>query len=278
MGRDGAERQELPTNAIIVARAMGAAELLDYDRDRIRGLVLEEGAPTSHVTIVARALGIATVGRAETVVSLVENGDAAIVDGETGDIHIRPTSDVELAYAEKVQFRAERQKRYQLLRGRPAVTRDGVNVSLMINAGLLVDLPHVAESGAEGIGLFRTELEFMVAATLPRQKQQTALYRTALDAVDGKPVTFRTLDIGGDKVLPYLRVADEENPALGWRAIRLGLDRPGLLRVQIRSLLHAAAGRELRIMLPMIPRWPRWCARGDQPRIGPFRATWPRDT
>jgi phosphotransferase system enzyme I (PtsP) len=122
----------------------------------------------------------------------------------------------------------------------------------MINAGLLVDLPHVDEAGAEGIGLFRTELEFMVASTLPRQKQQTALYRTVLDAVDGKPVTFRTLDIGGDKVLPYLRVAEEENPALGWRAIRLGLDRPGLLRIQIRSLLHAAAGRELRIMLPMI--------------------------
>jgi len=252
MGRNEAERRELPANAIIVARGMGAAELLDYDRDRIRGLVLEEGAPTSHVTIVARALGIATVGRASTAVSLVENGDAIIVDGETGDVHIRPTNDVELAYAEKVQFRAERQKRYRLLRDRASVTRDGEKVSLMINAGLLVDLPHVAESGAEGIGLFRTELEFMVASTLPRQKQQTALYRAVLDAVDGKPVTFRTLDIGGDKVLPYLRVADEENPALGWRAIRLGLDRPGLLRVQIRSLLHAAAGRELRIMLPMI--------------------------
>jgi phosphotransferase system enzyme I (PtsP) len=251
MDREG-RRPELPQNAIIVARGMGAAELLDYDRERIRGLVLEGGAPTSHVTIVARALGIATVGRALAVVPLVENGDAIIVDGETGDVHIRPTGDVEHAYAEKVQFRAERQQRYRLLRDRPSVTRDGERISLMINAGLLVDLPHVAESGADGIGLFRTELEFMIASTLPRQKQQTALYRTVLDAVEGKPVTFRTLDIGGDKVLPYLRVAEEENPALGWRAIRLGLDRPGLLRVQIRSLLHAAAGRDLRIMLPMI--------------------------
>lgn len=251
MGNE-AEIRQLPQNAIIVARGMGAAELLDYDRERIRGLVLEEGAPTSHVTIVARALGIATVGRADAVVSLVENGDPIIVDGEVGDVHIRPTSDVELAYAEKVQFRAERQKRYRLLRDQPSVTADGRPVSLMINAGLLVDLPHVEESGAEGIGLFRTELEFMVAATLPRMKQQAALYQTVLDSVGGRPVTFRTLDIGGDKVLPYLRVADEENPALGWRAIRLGLDRPALLRIQVRALLHAAAGRELRVMLPLV--------------------------
>ncbi len=243
---------DLPKNAIVIARGMGAADLLDYDRTRIRGLVMEEGAATSHATIVARALGIATVGRASQVVSLVENGDPIIVDGETGDVHIRPTSDVELAYAEKVQFRAERQKRYRLLRDVPSVTRDGAPVSLMINAGLLVDLPHVAESGADGIGLFRTELEFMVADTLPRMNQQASLYRSVLDAVDGRPVTFRTLDIGGDKVLPYLRTAEEENPALGWRAIRLGLDRPGLLRTQIRALLRAAAGRELRIMLPMV--------------------------
>ena len=248
----GTETPELPKNAIIVARGMGAAELLDYDRARIRGLVLEEGAATSHATIVARALGIATVGRAPAVVSLVENGDPIIVDGETGDVHIRPNADVELAYAEKVKFRAERQNRYRLLRDMPSITRDGSPVSLMINAGLLVDLPHVVESGADGIGLFRTELEFMVAATLPRTSQQAALYSAVFDGVDGRPVTFRTLDIGGDKVLPYLRTEDEENPALGWRAIRLGLDRPGLLRTQIRALLRAAAGRRLRVMLPMI--------------------------
>lgn len=257
MGHDAEiDRSDLPTNAIIVARGMGAAELLDYEQGQIRGLVLEEGAPNSHATIVARALGIATVGRASAVVSLVENGDSIIVDGETGDIHIRPTADVELAYAEKVQFRAERQKRYSLLRDRPSVTTDGQHVALLINAGLRVDLPHVGESGAEGIGLFRTELEFMVASTLPRMKQQAALYRSVLDAVGDFPATFRTLDIGGDKVLPYLRVAEEENPALGWRAIRLGLDRPGLLRIQIRALLHAAAGRELRVMLPMITEVP----------------------
>jgi phosphotransferase system enzyme I (PtsP) len=243
---------DLPRDAIIVARNMGAAELLDYQRANVRGLVLEEGGPTSHVTIVARALGIATVGRAEGIVSLVDNGDPIIVDGSTGEVYVRPAADVETAYVEKVRFRAKRQEQYQLLRELPAVTRDGDRVSLMMNAGLFVDLPHMAESGAEGIGLFRTELQFMIAATMPKLGEQTALYRAVLDAADGKPVTFRTLDVGGDKVLPYLRIGQEENPAMGWRAIRLGLDRPGFMRRQLRALMLAAAGRELKIMLPMI--------------------------
>jgi phosphotransferase system enzyme I (PtsP) len=231
---------------------MGAAELLDYGRERIRGLVLEEGGPTSHVAIVARALGVATVGRAENVVSLVENGDAIIVDGIAGEVHLRPTIEVESAYAEKVRFRARRQEQYLLLRDKPAVTRDGVRVALQMNAGLVVDLPHLQESGAEGIGLFRTELQFMIAATMPKVAEQKALYSAVLDAAGDRPVTFRTLDIGGDKVLPYLRTVQEENPAMGWRAIRLGLDRPGLLRMQLRALIQAAAGRNLRIMLPMV--------------------------
>ena len=253
MGRPhGPPGVQLPRDGIIVARTMGAAELLDYDRDRVRGLVLEDGGATSHVAIVARALGIATVGRVPSAVSLVENGDAIIVDGETGEVHVRPTADVEAAYAEKVRFRARRQARYQLLRDKPAVTKDGAAVTLLMNAGLLVDLPHLAESGAHGIGLFRTELQFMIASTMPRMSDQKMLYGAVLDAANDAPVTFRTLDIGGDKVLPYMRAAEEENPELGWRAIRLGLDRPALLRTQLRALMHAAAGRELRVMLPMV--------------------------
>jgi phosphotransferase system enzyme I (PtsP) len=243
---------ELPKDAIIVARNMGAAELLDYGRGRVRGLILEEGGPTSHVTIVARALGIATVGRADNVVSLVENGDAIIADGGTGEVHLRPSADVESAYAEKVRFRARRQEQYRLLRDKPALTRDGVRISLLMNAGLLVDLPHLEESGAEGIGLFRTELQFMIAATMPKVSEQAALYAAVIAASGDRPVTFRTLDIGGDKVLPYMRLEEEENPAMGWRAIRLGLDRPGLLRTQLRALMRAAAGKELRVMLPMV--------------------------
>jgi phosphotransferase system enzyme I (PtsP) len=243
----------LPRDAIIVARSMGAAELLDYPREKLRGLVLEDGSITSHVVIVARAMGIPVAGQARGAVSMAENGDAAIVDGVDGLVHLRPTPDVEAAYAEKVRFRARRQELYRELRKKPSVTKDGVAIDLLMNAGLAVDLPQLAESGAAGIGLFRTELQFMVASTFPRAEAQERLYRDVLDAAAGKPVTFRTIDIGGDKVLPYFKLADqEENPALGWRAVRLTLDRPGLMRTQMRALLKAAGGRELRVMLPMV--------------------------
>jgi phosphotransferase system enzyme I (PtsP) len=242
----------LPENAVLVARTMGPAALLDYDRSRVRGLVLEEGGPTSHVSIVARALGIASVGQIANAGGLVDSGDAIIVDGLSGEVHVRPAADIERAYAEKARFRARRQAQYAALRNRPCITRDGQEVTLLINAGLLVDLPHITESGAAGIGLFRTELQFMVAAAFPRTSEQFKLYQAVLDAAGERPVTFRTLDVGGDKVLPYMRVVEEENPALGWRAIRLGLDRPGLLRSQIRALLRAAAGRRLRMMFPMV--------------------------
>ena len=253
MGRDHApSKEQLPDNAVLVARAMGPAALLDYDRKKLRGLMLEEGGPTSHVAIVARALGIAAVGEVPNASGLVEAGDPIIVDGTTGDVHVRPPQDIEVAYGERVKLRARRQAQYRALREKPCITKDGEQVSLMINAGLLVDLPHIADTGAAGIGLFRTELQFMVATAMPRVAEQLSLYRSVLDAAGDKPVTFRTLDIGGDKVLPYMRNIEEENPALGWRAIRLGLDRPGLMRSQVRALLRAAAGRELKIMFPMV--------------------------
>ena len=253
MGQDHApSKEQLPENAIVVARSMGPAALLDYDRKKLRGLVLEEGGPTSHVSIVARALGIPAVGEIDNATGLVEPGDAIIVDGITGEVHMRPPSDIESAYGERVKLRARRQAHYRALHERPCVTKDGHQISLLINAGLTIDLPHLDETGAAGIGLFRTELQFMVADTLPRTSDQLALYRAVLDAAGKRPVTFRTLDIGGDKVLPYLRNIEEENPALGWRAIRLGLDRPGLLRSQVRALLRASGGRELRLMFPMI--------------------------
>jgi len=254
VGRDHApSREQLPENAIIVARAMGPAALLDYDRKKLRGLVLEEGGPTSHVSIVARALGIAAVGQIDNATGIVDPGDAIIVDGAMGHVYVRPSADVEKNYADRVRLRARRQAQYAELRNKPCITKDGEKITLLVNAGLLVDLPHIAETGAAGIGLFRTELQFMVAAELPRAAEQLRLYRQVLDAAEDRPVTFRTLDIGGDKVLPYMRFEEEEeNPALGWRAIRLGLDRPGLLRTQIRALLDAAADRELRIMFPMV--------------------------
>jgi phosphotransferase system enzyme I (PtsP) len=245
-------RESLPENAVLVARSMGPAALLDYDRKRLRGLVLEEGGPQSHVTIVARALGIPAVGGIDNAAGIADPGDAIIVDGSTGDLHIRPLPDMEAAYAERVRLRARRQQQYSALRDKPCVTKDGKEVTLLLNAGLSVDLPHITDTGAAGIGLFRTELQFMVAPNFPRTSEQYALYRAVLDAAGDKPVTFRTLDIGGDKLLPYMRNIEEENPALGWRAIRLGLDRPGLLRTQLRALLRAAGSRALKIMFPMI--------------------------
>ena len=242
----------LPDNAILVARSMGAAALLDYDRSKLRGLILEEAGPASHVAIVARALGIPTAGEVANITDNVEQDDAVIVDGTTGEVQLRPQANIEEAYKEKARLRARRQEQYWQFRNVPAVTKDGIEIGLHMNAGLLVDLPHMAETGAQSIGLFRTELQFMVAPEFPRLERQYRLYRAVMEAVPDKPVTFRTLDIGGDKILPYMALYEEENPALGWRAIRLGLDRPALLRVQLRAMLRAAAGRELRIMFPMI--------------------------
>jgi phosphotransferase system enzyme I (PtsP) len=247
-----ADRNSVPENAIIVARNMGPAALLDYDPKRLRGLVLEEGGATSHVAIVARALGVAAVGLVPGIIDVVETGDPIIVDGSTGEVHVRPPADVQSAYAEKARLRARRQEQYARLRSVPAVTRDGVRIDLHMNAGLTIDMPHLAETGAASIGLFRTELQFMLAPRFPRMNEQEGFYKAVLDAAPDRTVTFRTLDIGSDKILPYMAKIDEENPALGWRAIRIGLDRPGLLRMQLRAMLKAGGGRHLRIMFPMI--------------------------
>ncbi|CDP51457.1 Phosphocarrier protein kinase/phosphorylase, nitro gen regulation associated [Devosia sp. DBB001] len=244
--------KELPDNAILVARNMGPAELLEYDRTKLRGIVLEEGGSTSHVAIVARSLGVVAVGQAESIVSMSEEGDDIIVDGATGTVHLRPTPDVEQTYVEKVKLSAKRRAHYLALRDLPSVTRDGVKITLLHNSGLVADLPMLNETGAEGVGLFRTELQFMIASKLPRLNEQVELYRDALRIAGDRPVVFRLLDIGGDKVVPYMRSAAEENPAMGWRSLRLALDRPGLLRTQVRALLMAAEGKPMKILVPMV--------------------------
>ena len=248
----GGEGSQLPEATVLVARQMGAAELLDYDRDRLVALAIEEAAPTSHVVIVARALGLPVVGQMRGIVSRAENGDEAICDGETGRVYLRPAPEVREHYAERIALAGQRREHYAQLRDKPAISRDGVPVELMLNAGLLLDLPHLGASGAPGVGLFRTELQFMIANSLPRVDEQQGFYARVLDAAGDRPVIFRTLDVGGDKILPYLKRIEEENPALGWRSIRLSIDRPGLLRIQLRALLRAASGRRLSIMLPMV--------------------------
>ncbi|MCS6624649.1 phosphoenolpyruvate--protein phosphotransferase [Roseibacterium beibuensis] len=244
--------RDLPDDAILVARNLGPADLLEYPRHKIRGLLLEEGSAASHAAIVARALQIPCVGRLMGLRDRLSEGDLVIVDGETGEAYLRPRPDMLAAVRSRIEVRSERQAEFTRLRGVDAVTLDGTRITVLTNAGLAVDLENLDATGAEGIGLFRTEFQFMVSEELPRLDAQTALYKLVLDTAGDRPVTFRTLDIGGDKVLPYLETEREENPAMGRRAIRLGLDRPGLLRLQLRALLTAAAGRELRVMFPMI--------------------------
>ncbi|MSO65401.1 MAG: phosphoenolpyruvate--protein phosphotransferase [Alphaproteobacteria bacterium] len=248
------DARELPENAILVARSLGPAELLDYDRTRLRGLLLEEGAPTSHVALIARALEIPAVGRLGAILQRFMSGDPVIVDGGEGTVYQRPGEEAYQAYDESVAARNQLRQAFAALRDEPAVTLDGQSVNLHMNAGLVLDLPRLHDTGAVGIGLFRTEIQFMVQANFPDTPVQRDLYARILDGAAGKPVVFRTLDIGGDKVLPYLNqpAERETNPAMGWRALRVGLDRPAILRNQLRAMLMAAAGRELRVMFPMV--------------------------
>nr|WP_046023021.1 phosphoenolpyruvate--protein phosphotransferase [Magnetospira sp. QH-2] len=240
------------SDIILVARSLGPAELMDYDRDRLKGLVLEEGSPTSHATILARAAGIPVVGRVREAFGRIEEGDQVILDGDHGQLFVRPSDDVLTAFMDTMEIRSRRVAAQAALRDEPAITRDGIEVELLINAGVQADMTHFAETGADGVGLYRTEVPFMARATLPNVEDQTALYGRVLDLADGKPVAFRTLDVGGDKLLPYWDPGEEENPAMGWRAVRMSLDRPMLLRHQLRALIHAAAERELKLMFPMV--------------------------
>jgi phosphotransferase system enzyme I (PtsP) len=248
----GGVARDLPENAVLIARNLGPADLLEYDRTRLRGLLLEEGSSASHAAIVARALDIPCVGRLNGLRDQVSEGDPVIVDAETGEAFLRPRPDIIKAIQARIEVRRQRQAEFAKLRDTPAFTRDGVKITLLMNAGLDVDLESLADTGAEGIGLFRTEFQFMVSEEMPRVTAQTALYSRVMDGADGLPVTFRTLDLGGDKVLPYMEAEREDNPALGWRAIRMGLDRPALLRLQLRALIAAAQGRPLRIMFPLV--------------------------
>ncbi len=247
-----AARSELPESAVLLAHTLGPAELLDYAPERLRALVLEEGSPNSHVAVVARALDIPVVCKVPNLLSRIDANDPVVVDGDNGLVYVRPGDDIREAVTESLALRARRRAGYAALRDRPAVTRDGTPIGLHLNAGLLIDLPHLHDWGADGIGLYRTEIPFMTSSEFPSLADQTELYRAVLKQAAGKPVMFRTLDIGGDKRLPYVRSFGDENPAMGWRAIRVALDRPGILRRQVRALLRAAGGGALNVMFPLI--------------------------
>ncbi len=245
----------LRSDTILIARNLGPAELLEYDRRRLKGVILEEGSLTSHVVIVARAMGVPVLGRVRGVRGKVREGQQILLDAEQATLTIRPGPAMVEAFEARTAKYRERQAAYAALRDVEPFSKDGIRIKVMVNAGLREDMANLSLTGADGIGLFRTEFQFLVSATLPARERQTRLYREVLDAAGDKPVIFRTVDIGGDKTLPYLRHDDgspEENPAMGWRALRLALERDGLLKVQARALLEAAAGRELNVMFPMV--------------------------
>lgn len=242
---------EMPDNPILVARNIGPGELLEYGR-KLRGVVLEEGSVGSHAAVVARALAIPLVIHAERIKSEALNGDPILVDGDQGVVHLRPEETITRAFRDKIAMQAEAQKRYASLRGLPAQSKCGTVIHLHMNAGLMADLPSLEGSGAEGVGLFRTELQFLIRSQMPRRAELVAIYSRVMDAAKGRRVAFRTLDIGSDKVLPYMKPQDEPNPAMGWRAIRVGLDKPGVLRMQLQALVRAANGRPLAVMFPFV--------------------------
>lgn len=241
----------MPENPVLVARNIGPAELLEYGR-KLKGVVLEEGSVGSHAAIVARALSIPMVIHADRIKTEALNGDHIMVDGDQGIVHLRPEDTVARSFRDKIAMQAQAQQRFASLRDLPATTTDGVTISLHMNAGLMADLPSLEGSGADGVGLFRTELQFLIRNQMPRREELAQLYTRVMEASKGRPVAFRTLDIGSDKVLPYMKPNDEPNPAMGWRAIRVGLDKPGVLRMQLQALIRAAAGRPLSIMFPFI--------------------------
>ena len=243
---------QLPQDTVLVARSLGPAELLNYDQTQLRAIVLEEGSTNAHATIVARALDIPMLGRVEGLLSRVESGDAVLVDAEDGAVYLRPSDEVRANFDAAQAARSERLRSYRGLRDRPAETKDGVSISLQLNAGLLAEMNHLYDTGAAGVGLFRTEIPFMMRATYPDVETQAEFYRRVIQEADGLPVTFRTLDIGGDKIIPYVRAGAEDNPAMGWRATRIALDRPAMLRHQLRALLAASSGCTLSVMFPMI--------------------------
>ena len=244
----------LSADTILIARNLGPAELLEYDRRFLQGVALEEGSLTAHMTILARAMGLPVIGRLKDLREQIAEGEPLLLDGSGGGLFVRPAQAVVSNYEAQAALRAKKQAGFQAIRHLPAQTLDGTRIQLMMNAGLRSDLPALDLTNADGIGLFRTEFQFLVSATLPRKGRQIALYRDVLKAAGDKPVIFRSVDIGGDKAVPYMVDPDspEENPAMGWRALRLSLERPGLMAAQARALLEASVGQTLNLMFPMV--------------------------
>ena len=237
---------------VIIAQNMGPADLMDYNYEKIKGLVIEDGTPTMHAVIVAKALNIPVIAKIHGVLQEVKSGETVALDGERGKLYTHPSDEIiteckEKSFGRKNVF-AELKKLYDL----PTKTLDGVKINLAMNYGFDLDYDYLDPSNCDGIGLYRTEVMYMSAEKMPDVEMQQKQYKRLFDKMGNKRIIFRTLDVGSDKLLPYWGDIKEENPAIGWRSIRITLDRRAILRQQIRALLRAAAGKTLNIMFPMI--------------------------
>lgn len=237
---------------IIVANDLTPSETAQLDRNYVLGFITDIGGRTSHSAIMARSLEIPAVVGAGTATTTIQDGDQLIVDGLAGQVLVNPTADVIADYQEKAQNYRAQQAEWSTLVNEQTVSKDGVHVELAANIGSPSDLDGVLRHGAEGIGLYRTEFLYMGRENLPSEEEQFIAYKTVMEGMKGKPVVIRTLDIGGDKHLPYLPLQEEMNPFLGHRAIRLCLDQQELFRTQLRALLRASVYGNLKIMFPMI--------------------------
>jgi phosphotransferase system enzyme I (PtsP) len=242
----------VPPGTILLARRLGPADLLDWQARGVAGVVIEEASPSGHAAIVARAIGLPALGGARGVVEAARSGGVAVLDADEGRLILRPDAEVRQVYTRALEARTVRQAGWAAYRDRPTVTADGTKVTLMLNVGLALELDQLNATGAAGIGLYRSEIAMLARGAVADVAEQAATYAKVLDAAGDRPVLFRTLDLGADKVLPGGAPTEEENPAMGWRSLRIGLDRPALLRRQLRALLLAAGGRDLSVMFPMV--------------------------
>jgi len=250
--KTGEQKKPLPRRIVLVGENLSATELADIPVDRLVGIVSLRGASNSHMAIVGRALGIPAVMGALDMPCAELEGKELIVDGFSGDVVSHATRTLKRAYVQRQREEQTLIKDLEKLRDVPCQTTDGVDFSLWVNTGLRNDNIQSIQSGADAVGLFRTEIPFLLRSSFPTEDEQVAVYREHLETFAPRPVTMRTLDIGGDKDLPYFPI-EEENPFLGWRGIRISLDHPEIFLVQIRALLRASEGlNNLRIMLPMI--------------------------
>ncbi|MDI6600877.1 MAG: phosphoenolpyruvate--protein phosphotransferase [Thermoanaerobacteraceae bacterium] len=243
---------ELPNGTIVVAKDLSPSDTAQMDKSRVEAFLTDEGGKTSHTAIMARTLEIPAVVGLGNITQQVKNGDIIIVDGNEGEVYVNPDNDVLSIYMKKKEDYKEYKEKLKSLTTLPALTRDGRKVELEANIGTPKDVDAALANGAEGVGLFRTEFLYMDRNNLPTEEEQFEAYKKVVTSMGCRRVTIRTLDIGGDKEIPYLGLEEEENPFLGWRAIRFCLDRPDIFKTQLRAILRASAYGKVSIMYPMI--------------------------